>query len=226
MSQTVIFANGVLRDPQRVRVLVHPFDVILCADGGTRHALALSLSPNFIIGDLDSLDAADRHKAEAAGAAILLHPRDKDETDLELALSEALKQKNARILIIGALGNRLDHTLGNIAMLSDPALAGLDVRLDDGLEEVLVCRGRAHIEGDAGDLVSLLPWGGPVDGIRTSGLKWPLNGESLLPEKTRGVSNEMLGGSVTIDINSGLLLIIHRRQTQAENRATETERTP
>ena len=109
---------------------------------------------------------------------------------------------------------------------SRPGVFRVDVRLDDGLEEVLVCRGRAHIEGDAGDLVSLLPWGGPVDGIRTSGLKWPLNGESLLPEKTRGVSNEMLGGSVTIDINSGLLLIIHRRQTQAENRATETERTP
>lgn len=220
MSRTVIFANGVLAEPARVRALIQPSDVILCADGGFHHALALGLRPNVVIGDLDSIAALDQESIRSAGITVLRYPQDKDETDLELALRHALEQGSSAILIIGALGKRLDHTLGNIGMLVDPALASLDVRLDDGLEEVLLCRREARIRGAAGDLVSLLPWGGPVHGIRTAGLKWPLLDGTLLPERTRGVSNEMLGESAAVQLVSGLLLIIHRRQTQAQNRAS------
>ncbi len=220
MSRIVIFANGLLADPERVRAMIGPSDEIVCADGGTRHARSLGLRPDMVVGDLDSISAADRESILSARVEIVPHPRDKDETDLELALDEALKKPSSGILIVGALGKRLDHTLGNIGMLADPALAGRDVRLDDGLEEVLICRGQAQVEGERDDLLSLLPWGGPVTGIRTEGLKWPLHGETLFPEKTRGVSNEMLGETATVHVTTGLLLIIHRRQTQTENRAS------
>ncbi len=226
MSGTVIFANGVLADPERVRAMIGPYDLILCADGGTSHALALGLEPDAIVGDLDSVAAQDRERLRAAGTTFMQYPQDKNETDFELTLGEARKQGNSSILVIGALGQRLDHTIGNISMLSDPALIGLDVRLDDGLEEVLLCRGEVRFAGNAGDIVSLLPWGGAVDGIRTEGLKWPLHGETLQPQKTRGVSNEMLGETAAVKIASGLLLVVHRRQTQAENRASQTERNP
>lgn len=219
-SRIVIFANGVLVDPFRIRSLIRPSDVILCADGGTRHALALGLHPSLIIGDLDSLSEADRNSLQVAGVAVQTHSRDKNETDLELALREAVARKTSSILIVGALGRRLDHTIGNIAMLSDPALSALDVRLDDGFEEVFFCRSQVDIEGGTGDLVSLLPWGGAAEGIRTEGLKWPLHGEALYPEKTRGISNEMLGNTARISLVSGLLLIMHRRQTQAENHSS------
>ncbi len=226
MARTVIFASGVLADSERVRALMRPSDLILCADGGTRHALALGLQPYAIIGDLDSIAANERETLRTAGVRLMQYPQDKNETDLELALAEARKQQSSSILIIGALGQRLDHTIGNLGMLGDPALTGLEVRLDDGLEEVFLCRGEARIEGRAGDLVSLLPWGDTVEGIRTEGLKWPLSGDTLRPEKTRGVSNELLGETAAVKIASGLLLIVHRRQTQMENRASQTERIP
>ena len=219
MLRTVIFANGVLADLERVRGLIRPSDVVLCADGGTRHALALGLRPDLLIGDLDSINERDRRSIQAAGVVIRPYSHDKNETDLELALRAALEQGASHILIIGALGNRLDHTLANIAMLSDSGFAGVDVRLDDGLEEVFFCRDQAEIVGETGDLVSLLPWGGAVEGVRTDGLKWPLHGEMLHVEKTRGISNEMLGGTARISIAAGLLLVVHRRQTQTENRA-------
>ncbi|HEX8991644.1 MAG TPA: thiamine diphosphokinase [Anaerolineales bacterium] len=218
MPRIVIFANGKLDHPQQVHALIRPDDEILCADGGTRHALALGLSPAMVIGDLDSIAEPERMRLEAAGVRFRKHPRDKDETDLELALRYALERGPSTILIIGALGERLDHTLGNIALLADPSLAGSDARLDDGLEEVLLCRLQVEIQGKPGELVSLIPWGGAARGIRTTGLKWPLRDESLYPEKTRGISNEMLEHVARIRLSSGLLLIIHRRQTQAENR--------
>jgi thiamine pyrophosphokinase len=226
MARMIIFANGELAHPQQVRSLIRPDDEIVCADGGTRHALALDLRPAMVIGDLDSLADAERRRLESAGVAFRQHPRDKNETDLELAIRYALERRPSAILIIGALGERLDHTLGNIALLADPALAGSDARLDDGLEEVLLCRHEAYILGSPGELVSLIPWGGAARGIRTTGLKWPLRDETLYPEKTRGISNEMLEHDARVSLNSGLLLIIHRRQTQAENRTQQEERIP
>ena len=214
MPRILIFANGILPDLEKARLIVESDDLILCADGGTRHALALGLRPAVIIGDLDSLSVSERQKAEKAGAEIELYPHDKNETDLELALNYALEQKPSSIVIVAALGNRLDQTLGNLALLSDPRFAALDVRLDDGVEEAFFCRGQVPVEGRRGDLVSLIPWGGAVEDIRTEGLKWPLHAETLYPEKTRGISNEMLGDAAEVSITSGLLLIVHRRQSK------------
>jgi thiamine pyrophosphokinase len=121
-------------------------------------------------------------------------------------------------VIVAALGGRLDQTLSNIALLTKPEHASLDVRLDDGVEEAFFCRGQVQVHGAGGDVVSLIPWGGPVHGIQTQGLEWPLKDETLYPDKTRGVSNEMLSGSASIKIESGLLLVVHRRQSLISNR--------
>ncbi len=217
MSRIVIFANGELPDIQRARSLIQATDLILCADGGSHHALELGLQPNMVIGDLDSIPDDDRRRIVAAGIPVRQHSHDKNETDLELTLHYALEQKPSAMLIVAALGRRLDHTLGNIAALSDPATASLDVRLDDGLEEVFFCRQEAQLQGTIGDLVSLIPWGAAVEGVRTAGLKWPLHAETLYPEKTRGISNEMLNGTAKVTVASGLLLIIHHRLAQIEN---------
>ncbi len=225
MPRIVIFANGELADPEKARALVQTGDMIVCANGGSHHALALGLQPDLIVGDLDSIHAEDRKRIETtAGIPLQQHPRDKNETDLELALQAAVELKPSAIVIVGALGKRLDQALGNIAMLSSPALASVDVRLDDGLEEAWFCRGRARIEGRPGDIVSLIPWGAAVEGVSTQGLRWPLTSETLYPERTRGISNEMLQPTAEVRIGSGLLLIIHRRQSQADIEDSEAEK--
>lgn len=212
MSRTLIFANGVLPNLEAARRLIQSDDYIICADGGARHALALGLRPDLVVGDLDSLDDRDRQAAERGGAQFVRYPTDKNETDLELALRHALERSPDTILIVAALGDRLDQTLGNLSLLSDPSLAVLDVRFDDGLEEAFFCHTRSEIRGSSGDIVSLIPWGTPVEGIHTEGLKWPLHDETLHPEKTRGISNEMTGEHAGVRIASGVLLIVHRRQ--------------
>ncbi len=219
MPRIIIFANGRLPDLNAARALLRSDDFILAADGGTHHALALGVVPRIIIGDLDSITDQERRKIKEAGTEVIEYPRDKNETDLELAIQHALTLKPSEIIIVAALGDRLDQTFGNIALLSDPQLSTLrgpqgiafNLRLDDGVEAIFFCRDQAQVAGRRGDLVSLIPWGGPVAGIRTEGLRWPLANETLVPHKTRGISNELLVETATIQIQSGLLLIVHRR---------------
>ncbi len=211
MNCIVIFANGELPDLDKARFLIQRGDYIICADGGTRHALALDLTPDLIIGDMDSADREQLRKLKEDGVSIESFSHDKNETDLELAISRAIELKPAQVIIVAALGGRLDQTLANIALLSNLRLSTFDARLDDGVEEILLCRDQVHVHGRSGDLVSLIPWQGAVTEVQTENLKWPLRKETLYPDKTRGVSNEMLGETASVSIGSGLLLVVHRR---------------
>jgi thiamine pyrophosphokinase len=219
LGRIIIFANGELPDLTKARFLLRPDDRVICADGGTRHAQALGIRPDLIIGDLDSAENALVQKFNRDGVNIEIYPRDKNETDLELAINQAIEMKPAEIVIVAALGGRLDQTLANISLLTNIRLAplrrdsgqALDVRLDDGVEEILLCRDRAEVHGRSGDLVSLIPWQGAVAGIQTTGLKWTLQRETLYPDRTRGISNEMTGETAAVSIASGQLLVVHRR---------------
>jgi thiamine pyrophosphokinase len=201
VQRIIIFANGELPDLHKARALIRKDDTIICADGGIRHALALDLRPDLMIGDMDSAQKEDFQRLKRAGVAIELFPHDKNETDLELAIQRAIGLNPMQLIIVGGLGGRLDQTLANLSLL----------RLDDGVEEVLVCRDQIQVQGKRGDIVSLMPWGGAVDEVQTIHLKWPLHKETLYPDRTRGVSNEMFGGSASVSIGSGLLLVVHRR---------------
>jgi thiamine pyrophosphokinase len=214
LTRILIFANGHLPDLDAARALVRADDFILAADGGTHNALALGLTPHRIVGDLDSITDWERKIMETAGVEMIRFSRDKNETDLELAIQHAVEMRPEQVVIVGALGGRLDQTLGNIALLSDARFPNLDLRLDDGVEELFFCRDQAEVHGRSGELVSLIPWGAPVEGVRTDGLRWPLSDETLYPNKTRGISNELLGERAAVRIRSGLLLVVHRRATQ------------
>jgi thiamine pyrophosphokinase len=219
VQRILIFANGELPDLEKARLLLRVDDYLICADGGTRHALALGVRPALVIGDMDSTDNRHLLDLKKEGVAVEFHPRDKNETDLELAIARALELEPEQILIVAALGGRLDQTLANITLLTNPRLAHLDIRLDDGVEEIFICRAkspqgdRARVDGRSGDLVSLIPWQGAVSEVETTDLRWPLRREMLYPDKTRGISNEMLGSTAYVSIGSGLLLIVHRRQS-------------
>ncbi len=210
-ERVVIFANGVLPAPERARRLLQPEDVRIGADGGTRYLLEWELRPHEVVGDLDSLPETAVEALRRDGVPVHRYPRDKDETDLELALRHALRYQPSSIRILAASGLRLDQTVANLALLTVPWLEGVDVRLDDGVEEAFFVRREGVIQGEIGDTVSLIPWGAPAEGVRTEGLRWSLEDETLYPGATRGVSNELVSPTASVRIRSGLLLVVHRR---------------
>jgi thiamine pyrophosphokinase len=211
MQRIIILANGELPNLEQARTLLRADDYLICADGGTRHAVTLGLTPRLIIGDMDSTEKNILKEFQKANVEIELYHRDKNETDLELAINKAVAINPQEIIIVAALGGRMDQTLANIALLSSVQLATCNVKLDDGVEEIFFVTNQAQIKGRSGDVVSLIPWGNPVHGVQTKNLKWQLNDEILYPNKTRGISNEMISDTASVKIKSGSLLLIHRR---------------
>jgi thiamine pyrophosphokinase len=212
LARVVIFANGHLPDPEAARALLQSGDFLVAADGGAQHLFSIGIQPDVLIGDLDSVSEELLADLVAAEVEVAQFPENKDETDLELALAYALEKRPASILIVAALGDRLDQTLANLMLLTTPGLAGIPVSIDDGIERAFFCRETAEIEGRSGDVVSLIPWGAPVEGLSTQGLQWPLQGETLYTDRSRGISNLMLSEHASLRFRSGLLLVIHRRE--------------
>jgi thiamine pyrophosphokinase len=215
-NKTVLFANGDLPLPKHLRAQLNNNDFFIAVDGGLSYITAMKLKPNLIIGDLDSADPelVDRFKAQ--GVEVRKYPPKKNETDLELALDAALEMKPDIIWIAGALGNRLDQTLGNVFLLTQDKLADVDVRIVDGTRQVFLIRKSAVIHGSPGQRLSLIPLNGPATGIITKGLKYPLEKETLYPDQSRGISNRLTGSTVTITIQDGLLLCIHQTNQPTE----------
>jgi thiamine pyrophosphokinase len=218
MARVVIFANGEIPNPEGARGLLQEGDYLLAADGGANHLFQMGILPNLVVGDLDSIDEDVFHELTAAEVEIVQYPENKDETDLELAIRTSIEIGATSILIVGALGGRLDQSLASLSLLSDPMLARFQIRLDDGEQAAFFCRASAmkreevEILGRSGDTVSLIPWGGIVEGVTTKGLQWALYSETLYPEKTRGISNVLVDETASVEIASGLLLLVHRRQ--------------
>jgi thiamine pyrophosphokinase len=206
---TVIFANGVVDDPELLSPLLKTNEFLIAADGGLRHIRELQLKPDLVIGDLDSVTEEDQKWILENQIETRKFPKKKDQTDLELALLAAIDLGGDPITVVGALGGRIDQTLTNIYLLLMPELQNADIRFEDGHEELFLIQRHAEILGKKGDTVSLLPLLSPATGIKTKGLKYPLHDEILFPERSRGVSNEMESGKTEVTLKSGILLCIH-----------------
>ena len=163
MPRAVIFANGILTDLKAAQSLLRSGDLIVAADGGLHNAMSVGVTPQIVIGDMDSVSPSELTDAKKAGTQILQFPKEKDETDLELAIHYVLEKQSTEIIVIGALGGRLDQMLGNLSLLTGVP-SGVDIRLDDGKEKVWLVdhSNRHHWQTRGRDFVD--PMGGSGNG--------------------------------------------------------------
>ncbi len=190
---------------------------IVAADGGLARARELGLRPDVLVGDLDSLDPVLLAAAEAGGVPVRRARHDKDESDTELALLEAVARGATRVTVLGAFGGpRLDHALANVWLLAHPALATADIVLLDAGSRVLLIRAPGPdggavtraLPGPDGATITLLPFGGDVAGITTLGLAYPLRDELLTVGPARGLSNIRTSADAAVTVRAGRLLVI------------------
>ena len=213
--RAVIFANGEFGGLEQTAYGFDGDECIIAANGGTRHALAAGMLPDVVIGDLDSLGADERVHLVAVGAQLISFSPRKDETDLELALLYAVDVGATEIVILGALGGRLDQTIANLLLLALPELSGIDVRIVDGPQTAYLIRPGSSpvtVQGAPGDTVSLLPLSGDATGVTARGLEWSLDGATLCFGRARGVSNVLREHQASIELAAGLLLCVVIRQ--------------
>lgn len=201
-----------------------PFDVVVAADGGARHAERLGVSVDRWVGDADSITPIDLDALRRRGVAIELAAADKDESDTELAIRAALLAGATDITVVGAFGGpRLDHTLANVALLADDELPATRFVLLDASTRIRLARAptasgdpaKVTLEGRIGDVVTLLPFGVDAEGVRTSGLQYPLRDETLRLGAARGLSNVRVAGDASLELRRGLLLVIETPATLA-----------
>ena len=206
--RAIIFANGEFPDSQSARALLRPDDLVIAADGGTRHAWQIGVIPHVVIGDFDSLSAEEQARVETSGSRVIRFSPRKDETDLELALKHAARQGATEIIILAALGGRLDQTVANLLLLAMPELREIAVRVVTGAQTAFLIRDQALVEGLPGDTVSLIPLGGDAVGVTATGLEWPLHEDTLRFGPARGVSNVLVAKQARVCVRQGLLLCV------------------
>jgi thiamine pyrophosphokinase len=188
--------------------------LVVAADGGLAKAEQLGLLPHVVVGDGDSLAPGVIDGLTARGVEVQLHPTDKEASDTELAVLEAIRRGARQVTVLGALGGlRFDHALANVLLLALPALSGCDVQLRDGRSIIrLVADGATlHLHTGDGRLVSLLPLSRQVEDVTTAGLRFPLRGERLEQGPSRGLSNEITADEATVSVGDGRLAVIQTR---------------
>ncbi|HHN75627.1 MAG TPA: thiamine diphosphokinase [Acidobacteria bacterium] len=182
----------------------------IAADGGAAACLSWGVVPGLVIGDGDSLDPQVAEELRRRGVAFRHYPRDKDATDLELALDEALNRGAEEIDLFGVLGGRWDHSLANVLLPARPAYAAARIQAPGEEQSLYWLRpGRLlELSGHPGRSVSLLPLGGEARAVTTSGLRFPLDRQTLAHGDSRGMSNVMTGERATVRLEAGVLLAV------------------
>ncbi|NQT10862.1 MAG: thiamine diphosphokinase [Desulfobacteraceae bacterium] len=208
--RTIIFANGTIDNSDSI---LSGKDLIIAADGGLHHCLRLGITPDVVIGDLDSLTTDDIKGPQIAGVEIIRYPAKKDQTDLELALRLAIDRGADEIVVFGAMGGRWDMSIANILLPAEQNLSNATIRIIDGRHEIMLLRAGKEItfQGKKEDILSLIPLGRDALGITTVGLEYPLKDDLLRFGSSRGISNVFIENSATVFLKQGLLLCVHIR---------------
>lgn len=205
---TVVVFSGGPKPGSRSIESVPARSLVVAADRGAEHALALGLSVDVAVGDFDSITPGVLAALERAGGRIERHPAAKDSTDLELALDAAMAFRPRRILVVGGAGGRLDHLLGELLLLGAEAYAGVELDALLGRATIHVVRRERLLAGRVGELVSLVALHGPAVGVVTEGLAYPLRGETLAPGSSRGISNLFAARDARVALESGVVLAV------------------
>lgn len=179
-------------------------DYIICADGGEAIAANYGILPDCVIGDFDSDPLTEKQDC-----LYIRYPEEKDITDSEACLMHAAELGFKEISVIGGIGGRLDHTLGNILLLRKYSSLGIKLSFEDMKNSMTLVK-NDKITLHRNDLYryfAVVPIEPAVKGVSIRGAKYPLNGFDMTPDNTLGISNEIADDYVEIEVLDGAVLV-------------------
>lgn len=207
MRRCVIVAGAEIERYDLVRRYLKPDDFYICCDCGLRHREGLGILPDLIVGDFDS------HENPNLDVETIVLPCEKDDTDTVFAIKTAVARGFEEFLLVGVIGGRLDHTLGNVSVLYMlDSMGKRALAVDDHAEMRVVSSETARI-GDQFAYFSLLNLTGTAEGISITGAKYPLNDGTITCDYQYGISNEVLPGmTAEVRVKRGRLLLYQVRK--------------
>jgi thiamine pyrophosphokinase len=204
----LILGNGKPPSRELINQFIGGDTLLLCADGGADTARRYDLVPDYIVGDLDSISRAS--SAGVDPTHIIRVDADNTGTDIQKVLRHAVDLGISEAVLLGFTGGRTDHLLWNLSVFKTFA-EQIALRIVDEYCDLRLIGQRIRFRATIGQKISLCPLNGPVDGITTTGLKFALQNESLVPGLRDGISNEVVGDIVEIEVERGDLLLCVQR---------------
>ena len=209
MRRCVIVGGASIGDYETVGAMLRPDDYVIYCDCGLRHMDGLGAEPDLIVGDFDSYSNPEM------GTETIVLPCEKDDTDTVFAVKEALKRGFEEFLLVGVVGERLDHTLGNVSILLMLDSEGKKGTIIDDYSEMEIVSDRCGmpcIIDDSYVYFSLINISGTARGVTIRGAKYPLENAEITCEYQYGVSNEVLPGcTAEVSVGEGRLLLVKVR---------------
>ena len=202
MQRCVIVGGAGIREYQRIRESLRGDDWFVYCDGGLKHVQELGREPNLIVGDFDS------HEQPATDTETIVLPCEKDDTDTFFAVKEAVRRGYDDFLLIGVIGERLDHTLANLQGLAFLAQRGAKGYLyDQNFAFTAIWNDDLFLPPREEGIFSVFALGEPAEGVSILGGRYPLENDTLSPYFPLGVSNHFEGQPVSISVKKGCLLV-------------------
>jgi len=213
MKALLVCAARVTGSSTLVARLAPNADLVVAVDGGGGICLEAGVTPDVLVGDLDSADSGTVDTLLARGVPVRRFPAEKDATDLELAIAEARRLGAREIVLTAATSGRLDHTLAALATLAAAADLKPSIAEPDLAGWLLSRSGRRELTlAGPGSMVSLIPWGG-IALVSARGVRWPLDHAELGPEQTLGVSNVVSSGDgAAVEVHQGVVFVLSVRE--------------
>ena len=207
INKTLIFANAPIKNIGFYKEIIKDADKIICADGGANIAKEMGIIPDYIIGDLDSIkkDLLTFFQDKT----IIIKDKDQNKSDLELAIKLAESLPSKEIIIIGALGKRIDHTIANIFSLDQIKNAEKAIILDE-YNSIELVKDNRIIKTNKNEIISILPISN-VKNLCLSGFKWDVKN---LDTKSGwfGLSNITKDENVKISFDKGKILVVKSKE--------------
>ena len=207
----IIVCGGKIENHKYMKKYFDEAQIVISADSGARHCRNFQVTPDLLVGDFDSVYGADYDDLAAAGVEIVQFPVEKDMTDSELAIEIALERGCSKVILLGALGTRLDHSMSNLFLLKKLLDKGIDGIIADEHNEVELINHSIILTREEGIFITLLPLAGSAKGVTTSGLYYPLEDATLEVGSSWGVSNRFSEDIAQVTVKEGYLLVIKAR---------------
>lgn len=180
------------------------WDFLICADGGYKFAEQLNIPIDLVVGDFDSCNGIIPQHLKT-----IVVPVEKDDTDLQLALKLAVEKEPKKITILGGIGGRVDHTIGNIQNIVHYSSFVPDITLIDPFQSITVQRPGTRIyKGAKNTKFSAFAFTEEVTGVTYKGAYYPLENHTLNQNFPLGISNEFLTDEIEVTTKSGILIVI------------------
>ncbi|MBS4539744.1 thiamine diphosphokinase [Clostridium sp. D2Q-11] len=205
----LIIGGGNFLSNKRVMDLVDNSDIIIVADGAGKYLYDIGILPDVLVGDFDTLSVKLLEYYKNSETKVYTFPPEKDKTDLELSIDYAIEQGIKNITMIGVLGTRMDHSLGNIMLLFKLSDRGVKARIIDDNNEILVIEKEITLTKNKFDYVSIVPLLEDLIGVTLKGFEYDTKNEKFFKSSTYGISNRLIDekGIIKIDSGRGLLIL-------------------